>query len=122
MPGRGTGDVVPAAGVETRTFREPVPDDEEWCWNDIAGRVLPPRSYCRRDVTVAGLIARLLQYPADALCLGTFWLAEDFLSLDESLTGEEIEDAMIICDDSHDACVGFNWDTLRFAIESVKGD
>ncbi len=36
-----------------------VPECDDWCWNDIADRVLPSRPACRYDVTVAGLIARL---------------------------------------------------------------
>ncbi|MCM7783630.1 hypothetical protein M8T12_21600 [Enterobacter ludwigii] len=69
---------------------------------------------------MAGLIARLKQYPPDALCMGTFWLEDDFLSLDGSLSEEEIAEAMRICDHSHDAGIGFNWDTLQFAIDHVN--
>ncbi len=108
-------------GVELQTLLEPVPECDDWCWNDIADRVLPPRPACRDDVTVAGLIARLKQYPPDALCMGTFWLEDDFLSLDSSLSEEEIAEAMRIGDHSHDAGIGFNWDTLQFAIDHVKG-
>jgi len=74
----------------------------------------------RSPMTVAGLIARLQRYPEDALCLGTFWLADDFLSLDPSLTDEEIEAAMEIADGQHDAEVGFNWYTLEMAIDRVR--
>ena len=108
-------------GVEKTTLRSAVPEDDDWCWNDIADRVLPPLSACRNDVTVAALIARLQQYPPDALCMGTFWLEDDFLSLDNSLTEEEIAEAMRICNHSHDAGIGFNWDTLQSAIDRVKG-
>ncbi|MBE8917485.1 hypothetical protein G9451_16510 [Enterobacter kobei] len=108
-------------GVEKTTILSTVPEDDDWCWNDIADRVLPPLSACRDDVTVAALIARLQQYPPDALCMGTFWLEDDFLSLDNSLTEEEIAEAMRICDHSHDAGIGFNWDTLQSAIDRVKG-
>lgn len=83
----------------------------------FACRSLPA---CCDDVTVAGLIARLKQYPPEALCLGTFRLADDFLSIDDSLSGEEIAEAMRICDRCHEACVGFNWDTLQFAINHEK--
>ncbi|OIR47582.1 hypothetical protein BH716_00385 [Lelliottia nimipressuralis] len=72
-------------------------------------------------MTVAALTARLQQYPQDALCMGTFWLADDFLTLDDSLSEEEIAEAMRICDHNHDAGIGFNWDTLQFAIDRVKG-
>ncbi|EKS6582880.1 hypothetical protein SPM86_21765 [Enterobacter hormaechei subsp. xiangfangensis] len=108
-------------GVELQTLLEPLPEYDDWCWNDIADRVLPPLPACRDDVTVAGLIARLKQYPPDALCMGTFWLEDDFLSLDGSLSEEEIAEAMRICYHSHDAGIGFNWDTLQFAIDHVKG-
>ncbi|EFH3930445.1 hypothetical protein F9441_20855 [Escherichia coli] len=108
-------------GVELQTLHEPVPVDDDWCWNDIADRVLPSLPACRDDVTVAALTARLQQYPQDALCMGTFWLADDFLALDDSLSEEEIAEAMRICDHSHDAGIGFNWDTLMFAIDRVKG-
>jgi len=108
-------------GVESQTLHEPMPEGDDWCWNDIADRVLPSLPACRDDMTVAALIARLQQYPQDALCMGTFWLAEDFLTLDESLSEEEIAEAMRICDHSHDAGIGFNWDTLQFAIDRVKG-
>ena len=53
--------------------------------------------------------------------MGTFWLEDDFLSLDGSLSEEEIAEAMRICDHSHDAGIGFNWDTLQIAIDGVKG-
>jgi len=108
-------------GGELQTLHEPVPVDEDWCWNDISGRVLPSLSVSRDDVTVAALIARLQQYPPDTLCLGTFWLDDDFWSLDDSLTEEEIAEAMRICDHSHDAGIGYNWDTLQFAIDQMKG-
>lgn len=39
-------------GVELQTLLEPVPECDDWCWNDIADRVLPPRPACRDDVTV----------------------------------------------------------------------
>ena len=72
-----------------------------------------PNDHCRPYRAVA-------EIPEDALCLGTFWLAEDFLSLDPSLTDEDIEAAMEIADDQHDAEVGFNWYTLEMAIERMR--
>ncbi|HII4377320.1 TPA: hypothetical protein ACY4QU_004078 [Enterobacter cloacae] len=42
-------------GVELQTLLEPVPECDDWCWNDIADRVLPPRPACRDDVTVTRL-------------------------------------------------------------------
>lgn len=74
------------------------------------------------DMTVGGLMRRLQRWPEEALCCGTFWLADDFLALDETLTPEEIARAMDIATDRHDASVGFNWDHLAAAIEAVKGE
>ncbi|MBG2089092.1 hypothetical protein I4481_27565, partial [Klebsiella pneumoniae] len=47
-----------------------------------------------KRMTVKAFIDRLSQYPDDALCCGTFWLADDFLSLDGSLTEGDIDAAM----------------------------
>jgi hypothetical protein len=52
--------------------------------------------------------------------MGTFWLAEDFLALDDGLTEKEVTQAMHIASDGHDAAIGFNWDTLQYAIDRVK--
>lgn len=71
-------------------------------------------------MTVKAFIARLALYPEDALCCGTFWLADDFLSLDDSLTEDDIDAAMEQAQDSHDANIGFNWNTLQSAIDKVK--
>jgi hypothetical protein len=56
----------------------------------------------------------------DELCCGTFWLADDFLSLDGSLTEGDIDAAMERAQDSHDANDGFNWSHLQAAIDEVK--
>lgn len=71
-------------------------------------------------VTVEAFMSRLSAYPADALCWGTFWLEEDFLEVDETLTPEEIHRAMEIATDHHDANIGYNWDSLRYAAELAK--
>ncbi|MDX6917758.1 hypothetical protein R9X49_21930 [Pectobacterium carotovorum] len=73
-----------------------------------------------REMTIKGLIEHLQCYPEDALCCGTFWLADDFLMLDDSLTEEQIEEAMAIASRNHDAEQGFNWFTLQLAIDQVK--
>lgn len=98
------------SGVET--LLEPAPEDDEWCWNDIVDRLLPSPPACRDDVTVAGLITRLKQYPPDALCLGTFRPQDYFLSLNDSLSEEDIAEAMRICDRSHDTGIVFNRNAL----------
>ena len=73
------------------------------------------------ETTIAGFIARLQQYPGDALCCGTFWLTDDFLALDSTLTEDEIAAAMSVAQHGHDANIGFNWATLQYAIDQVKG-
>ncbi|MEA9392667.1 hypothetical protein SJI19_19365 [Acerihabitans sp. TG2] len=100
----------------------PCPKQGDWSWNDVSTEVFPPAVHCdsSRSMTVAALMARLSVYPDDALCCGTFWLEEDFLGVDASLTPDEIHLAMEIADDNHDANVGYNWDYLRNAIEQAK--
>lgn len=71
-------------------------------------------------MTIAGLINRLKHYPESALCVASFWLDDDFLMLDETLTVHEIEAVMEIVHDNHDANVGINWDALQHAIDVVK--
>lgn len=64
-------------GVTTEIVERPVPDSDEWSWNDVADSVFPPLSSLRRSMTVAAFKRRLSEYPDDALCCGTFWLASD---------------------------------------------
>ncbi|CAI1228440.1 Uncharacterised protein [Serratia proteamaculans] len=73
-------------------------------------------------MTIAGLIARLKCYPEGALCVGSFWLDDDFLALDGALTADEIEAAMEIVHDNHDANFGINWDVIQHAIDIVKAE
>jgi len=98
----------------------PCPPHEDWCRNDGADGVFAARQPDAGECTVVAFIDRLSGYPADALCCGTFWLREDFLTLDASLTDEQISLAMDVAQDSHDANTGYNWEYLRFAIESIK--
>lgn len=72
------------------------------------------------ECTVAAFTDRLSRYPADALCCGTFWLREDFLVLDDSLSDEQIRLAMKVAQKNHNAAIGLNWDVLQMAIGSVK--
>jgi hypothetical protein len=60
-------------GVQLQTIQQPVPDDEEWCWNDVRRFGTYPSHVLRREMTVGGMMTRLQQYPLDALCTGTFW-------------------------------------------------
>ena len=71
-------------------------------------------------MTIKAFRARLARFPDDSLCCGTFWLADDFLFLDDSLTHEEIEAAMEVAEDEHDAKTGFNWEHLESAIRTIK--
>ncbi|MDV5280037.1 hypothetical protein [Leclercia adecarboxylata] len=65
-------------GVQLQTIQQPVPDDEEWCWNDV-GSVLTPSHVLRREMTVGGMMTRLQQYPQDALALAHSGLRMIFL-------------------------------------------
>ncbi|WP_447887235.1 hypothetical protein [Serratia fonticola] len=41
-------------------------------------------------MTIHAFKQRLSIYPDDALCCGTFWLADDFLALDNTLDDDSI--------------------------------
>lgn len=73
-----------------------------------------------REMTVAEFKARLDAIGDDELCCGTFWLADDFLSIEPALTREEIASAMETAEDNHDAGEGFNWGHLEWAISEMK--
>lgn|GEM_PF-479697 len=105
-----------------QNVERPCPPSEEWSWNDVAAEIFTPvvNGYNHWGVTVEAFMSRLSAYPADALCCGTFWLEEDFLEVDETLTPEEIHRAMEIATDHHDANIGYNWDSLRYAAELAK--
>lgn len=70
-------------------------------------------------MTVKALMSRLAQYPEETLCCGTFWLADDFLALDNTLTEGDIDAAMEWAQYHHDANDGFNWGHLQAAIDEV---
>lgn len=88
----------------------------------MAGEIFTPavNGYSHREVTVEGFMSRLSAYPAGTLCCGTFWLEDDFLEVDETLTSEEIHRTMEIATDNHDASIGYNWDSLCYAAELAK--
>jgi hypothetical protein len=75
-----------------------------------------------RKMTIHAFKQRLSIYPDDALCCGTFWLADDFLALDNTLDDDSIEAAMEQAEDTHDADVGFNWRHLQASIDLTKGE
>ncbi|QEM94269.1 hypothetical protein FEI17_26905 (plasmid) [Kosakonia radicincitans] len=108
-------------GMTLQDIDAPCPVQEDWCWNDVADDVFAPRQPDTEACTVAALTDRLSRYPADTLCCGTFWLREDFLALDASLTDEQIALAMNVAQKNHDANTGYNREYLRGAIEYVKG-
>lgn len=60
-------------GVTTETVERPVPDSDEWNWNDVADSVFPVSVPLSRKMTVAAFKQRLSEYPDDTLCCGTFW-------------------------------------------------
>lgn len=119
-----TGDILERLsrlhGVTTETVERPVPDSDEWSWNDVADSVFPACITLSRNMTVAAFKQRLSRFPDDALCCGTFWLASDFLALDSSLTEDDIDAAMELAQHCHDANDGFNWSHLQWAIDEVK--
>lgn len=75
-----------------------------------------------RELTIGGFIERLQGYDPATPCCGTFWLTDDFLALDATLTGDEIAEAMQRADDRHDAGIGYNWDFLSAIVSEVVGE
>lgn len=121
---QGLDDVVTGLlnmpGMRLEYIEAECPAQADWCWNDVAAVVFAGPQPRPGACTVAAFIARLSQYPADGLCCGTFWLQDDFLTLDAELTEEQVGQAMEVAEDSHDADIGFNWEHLRYAINAVK--
>lgn len=109
-------------GIELETVSRTVPDHDDWSWNDVADTVFTRSCQPKRKMTIRALKERLSRYSDDALCCGTFWLADDFLGLDSSLTDDDIDAAMECAHYSHDAGIGYNWDSLQAAIDEIKGD
>ena len=71
-------------------------------------------------MTVKAFIARLAQYPEDALCCGTFWLADDFPPPDDTLTEDDIDSSTEQAQDSPDANDGLYVFHLRASSEEAK--
>lgn len=84
-----------------------------------AERVIVPERM-EQHMTVKTFRESLTGYPDDALCSGTFLLAEDFLALDSTLDEETIDAAMELAQESHDTNIGFNWAFLQ-ATKEVTG-
>lgn len=78
-----------------------------------------PAGQVMRAMTAREFRARLDALADEELCCGTFWLAEDFLSINPAMTPQEIAAAMECAEDHHDANERFNWWHLEQAIEAV---
>lgn len=74
------------------------------------------------EMTIAAFIKRLQSYAPETLCCGTFWLSDDFLSINSTLTPEETEAAMQLATDRHDAGIGYNWDYLTAIVEDIVSE
>lgn len=100
---------LPGVQFESLVCEEP---DGDWHWGELGDNAIRARLLVS-PVTAGELVSHLLRYPASLPCLSSLWFEEDFLSLDETLTPEEIAFAMEIAEDRHDANIGLNWDSLR---------
>ena len=50
------------------------------------------------------------------------WMAEDVLSMDDTLTPEQVEDVLGALERKHDANIGINWEVISFWIDNFKND
>ena len=48
------------------------------------------------------------------------WMPDDVLSLDDTLTDEQVSWVLERMEHKHDACLGISWDTIEFWISEVK--
>ena len=48
------------------------------------------------------------------------WMPDDVLSLDDTLTDEQVSWVLGRMEHKHDACLGISWDTIEFWISEVK--
>lgn len=48
------------------------------------------------------------------------WMPEDVLSIDDTLTDEDVSWVLERMEHKHDACIGISWDTIEFWISEVK--
>jgi len=48
------------------------------------------------------------------------WMPEDVLTLDDTLTEEQVSWVLARMEHKHDATLGINWDTIEFWIGEVK--
>lgn len=48
------------------------------------------------------------------------WMADDVLSLDNTLTDEQVSWVLERMESKHDASLGISWDTIEFYISEVK--
>ena len=50
------------------------------------------------------------------------WMPEDVLSLDDTLTDDQVSWVLDYMERKHDATLGISWDTIQWLIEEVKQD
>ena len=48
------------------------------------------------------------------------WMPEDVLTLDDTLTEEQVSEVLYMMEQKHDASLGITWDTISFWIDEVK--
>jgi len=48
------------------------------------------------------------------------WMRDDVLTLDDTLTDEQVSWVLERMEHKHDACLGISWDTIEFWISEVK--
>jgi len=56
------------------------------------------------------------------LVLRSDWYTDDVLSIDESLTDEQVRKVMELIARTHDADIGINWEVIKQAIHIIKGE
>ncbi|MGE0968579.1 hypothetical protein ACQFN5_00210 (plasmid) [Klebsiella sp. WOUb02] len=85
-----------------------------------AGGAGRPTVMMTKRMTVKAFKERLAGYADDTLCCGTFWLAGDFLALDETLDEDTLDAAMERAQDAHDANEGFSRQHPARVTDEVK--
>lgn len=50
------------------------------------------------------------------------WYTDDVLSMDDSLTEDQVRKVMELIARTHDADIGINWEVIKQAIHIIKGE
>jgi len=50
------------------------------------------------------------------------WCARDILSVDSTLTPEQVEDVLTCLENKHDCNVGITWNVIQYFIDYIKGE